>query len=135
MIRYVVVSIISGILFGTMDGLINANSIAQKLFEVYRPIAKASINLTAGIFIDLAYGFLMAAIFMLLYKSLPGNTGLVKGLCFGLLVWFFRVAMRAGSDWMMFNVPCSALIYSVVAGLIEMLILGVLYGVTLKSLP
>ena len=132
MIGYIVVSIVSGILFGILDGAIHANPLAQRLYEVYKPIAKASINLPAGIVIDLVYGFVMAGVFLLLYKSLPGETGLVKGMSFAFLVWFFRVVMYAASQWVMFNVPVEALLYSLVAGLGEMLILGVLYGLTLK---
>jgi hypothetical protein len=132
MIGYIVVSIVSGILFGILDGVINANPLAQRLYEVYKPIAKASINLPAGIVIDLVYGFVMAGVFLLLYKSLPGETGLVKGMSFAFLVWFFRVVMYTASQWVTFNVPVEALLYSLVAGLGEMLILGVLYGLTLK---
>ena len=132
MIRYIIVSIVSGILFGILDGVINANPLAQRLYEVYKPIARTSINPLAGIVIDLIYGFVMAGVFLLLYKSLPGETGLVKGVSFTFLVWFFRVVMYAASQWVMFNVPVEALLYSLVAGLGEMLILGVLYGLTLK---
>ena len=132
MIRYIFVSVVSGILFGILDGVINANPLAQRLYEVYKPIAKASVNVPAGIVIDLVYGFVLAGIFLLLYKSLPGRTGLFKGMSFGFLVWFFRVAMYAASQWMMFNIPGEALLYSLVTGLFEMLILGLLYGLALK---
>ena len=132
MIGYILVSIISGILFGVLDGVIHANPLAQRLYEVYKPIAKTSINPLAGIMIDLVYGFVMAGVFLLLYKSLPGETGLVKGVSFACLIWFFRVVMYTASQWVMFNVPVEALLYSLVTGLGEMLILGVLYGLTLK---
>ncbi len=132
MIRYIIVSIVSGILFGVLDGAINANPLAQRLYEVYKPIARTSINPIAGIVIDLVYGFIMAGVFLLLYKSLPGETGLVKGASFALLVWFFRVVMYTASQWMMFNVPVEAHLYSLATGLGEMLILGVLYALTLK---
>ncbi|MFC1583180.1 DUF6789 family protein [Candidatus Neomarinimicrobiota bacterium] len=132
MIRYFIVSAISGILFGIMDGLINANPLAQRLFEVYKPIARTSINVPVGLVIDLAYGFIMAAIFLLLYNSLPGETGLVKGLSFAGLAWFFRVVMYAASQWMTTQVPAGAILYLLAAGLVEMLILGILYGLTLK---
>jgi len=132
MTRYIIVSISSGILFGILDGVLNANSLAQKLFAVFKPIAKTSINPMAGILIDLVYGFVMAGVFLLLYKSLPGETGLVKGLSFALLVWFFRVVMYTASQWVMFNVPIETLIYFLVTGFAEMLILGVLYGLTLE---
>jgi len=132
MIRYIIVSIVSGILFGVMDGLINANPFAQKLYEVYKPITKTSLNVPAGVVIDLVYGFAMAGIFLLLYKSLPGEAGLVKGTSFALFVWFFRVVMYVASQWMMFNVPIGAMLYTLITGLCEMLVLGILYGLTLK---
>jgi len=132
MTRFIIISIVCGLLFGVLDGVINANPLAQRLYEVYKPIARASINSLAGILIDLVYGFIMAAIFLLLYQSLPGATGLVKGLSFACLVWFFRVIMATASQWIMFNVPAVAAFYSLVAGLAEMLILGAFLGLTLK---
>jgi hypothetical protein len=132
MTRYVVVSVGSGILFGFMDGLINANPLAQRLYRVFEPIARKSINIPAGFAIDLVYGFAMAGVFLLLYRSLPGESGVTKGLVFGLLVWFFRVAMQVATQWMMFNIPASTLLYTLVCGLAEMLVLGLLYGLTLK---
>lgn len=132
MLRYTIVSLISGILFGILDGMINANPLAQRLYDVYKPIARKSVNALAGVAIDLAYGFIMAAVFLLLYESLPGEIGLVRGISFALLAWFFRVVMGAASQWMMFNVPVETLLYMVFTGLGEMLILGILYGLTLK---
>lgn len=132
MTTYIIVSVVSGILFGILDGLINANPLAQRLYAVDKPIARTSINPVAGIVIDLVFGFIMAGVFVLLYKSLPGETGLIKGVSFAFLVWFFRVVMHAASQWVMFNVPLTALLYSIVSGLGEMLILGGLYGLTLK---
>ena len=132
MTRYIVVSVVSGILFGILDGVIHANPLAQRLYEVYKPIARTSINPLAGIVIDLVYGFVMAGVFLLLYRSLPGGTGLVKGVSFAVLAWFFRVVMYTASQWVMFNVPVETSLYSLVAGLGEMLILGLLYGLTLK---
>ena len=132
MLGYILVSIVSGILFAILDGVINANPLAQRLYAVYKPIARTSINPLAGMVIDLAYGFIMAGVFLLLYNNLPGETGLLKGVSFAFLVWFFRVVMSAASQWVMFRVPAQALLYSLVAGFGEMLLLGVLYGLTLK---
>lgn len=132
MLRYVLVSVAGGLLFGVMDGVINANPVAQKLYEAFKPIARTSVNATAGIVIDLVYGFVMAGLFLLLYNSLPGSANWMKGLSFGLLAWFFRVLMSAVSQWMMFNIPIQAVGYSLLAGLAEMLIIGLLYGLTLR---
>jgi len=63
MTGYVIVSLISGVLFGLLDGLINANPMAVKLYEVYRPIARTSVNFVTGIIIDLAYGFILAGLY------------------------------------------------------------------------
>jgi hypothetical protein len=115
-----------------MDGLINANPLAQRLYAVYRPIAKSSVNVFAGVAIDLGYGFALAAIFLLLYPSLPGQTALAKGLSFALLVWFLRVAMGVAGQWMMFNVPMAALAYTLVTGFGEMLVLSALCSLTLR---
>lgn len=131
MTTYIIVSLISGVLFGILDGLINANPFAVKLFEAYKPIAKTSANFVAGILIDLAYGFIMAGIFLVLYPGLPGATGLVKGLSFGLIAWFFRVAMYVVTQWMMFKVPVKTLGYILLTGLGELLIIGFIYGIAL----
>jgi hypothetical protein len=74
----------------------------------------------------------MAGVFLVLYGSLPGDTGLMKGISFGFLTWFFRVVMYSASQWMLFAISVEALLYALFAGLIEMLVLGVLYGMTLK---
>jgi hypothetical protein len=132
MINYIFVSLAGGVLFGIMDGVINANPLAQRLFEVYKPTARTVVNAPAGIVIDLVYGFVMAGVFLLLYKSLPGQTGLMKGLSFALLAWFFRVAMSAASQWMIINMPPKTLLYILTTGLCEMLVLGALYGITLR---
>jgi hypothetical protein len=132
MTRYVIVSLVSGILFGILDGLINANPLAQRLYAVYKPIAKTSLNPIAGIAIDILFGFVMAGLFLVLYNSLPGEAGLVKGISFAFMVWFLRVVMYVAAQWMMFDVPVAALLYTLVTGLGEMLILGILYGLALK---
>jgi hypothetical protein len=132
MARFVAVSLIAGILFAALDALINANPLAQRLYAVYRPISRTSVNVPAGVLIDLIYGFLLAGIFLLLYRSLPGDSGLLKGMSFALLVWFLRIVMSVAATWMTFNVPVGALLYTLIAGLGEMLVLGILYGLALR---
>ena len=134
MARYIITSIFGGVLFGILDGVINANPVAQRLYEFCKPISRTAFNPLAGIIIDLVYGFVMAFVFLLLYKSLPGEVGLVKGISFALLVWFFRVVMSTASQWVMFNMPGGAVLYSLIAGMVEMLILGILYGLLLHPI-
>jgi len=132
MLRYVIVSVFGGIILGLLDGLINANPYAQKLFEVYKPIAKNSVNIILGFGIDILYGFVMAGLFILLYKSLPGQTAILKGLSFGLIVTFFGVVMHVFSQLVMFKVPANTLVYMFLTGLIEILIVSIFLSLTLK---
>jgi hypothetical protein len=129
---YILVSLAAGLLFGILDGVINANPLAQRLYEAYKPIAKTSVNAVAGIAIDLVYGFVMAGLFLLLRKSLPSGAGWLKGLSFGLIAWFFRVLMSVASQWMMYRIPPAALAYTLLTGLAEMLLIGLFLGLTLR---
>ncbi|RPH73511.1 hypothetical protein EHM76_05230 [bacterium] len=78
------------------------------------------------------YGFVISGIFLIIWPSLPTETGIVKGLTYGLGMWFFRVLMGVISNWMMFHVPVKTLLYFLFAGLIEMIILGIINGLILK---
>ena len=127
-VRYLLVSVGSGVLFAIMDSVIHANQLARNLFSVFEPIARKSINIPLGITIDIIYGFVMAGTFLLLRRSLPGESPVAKGLFFGLLVWFFRVVMQVASQSMMYAVPVPTSLYILISGLIEMLILGLIYG-------
>lgn len=132
MVRFITISLLSGILFAFLDGIINANPIAQKLMECYKPIAKSSVNITAGIIIDLTYGFVMCGIFLLLYNSLPSASPLIKGIAYGAIIWFFRVVMSVLTQYMTQQVPAKTLVYILLTGLIEVLIIGIFYGLTIK---
>jgi len=134
MVTYLGVGIGSGLLFAILDGAANANPLARRLYRVYGALAKERVNVPAGFAIDIAYGLAMAALFKTLHGSLPGgDTGVLKGLCFAGIAWFFRVAMSVASEWMTRKVPPLALLYTLGAGLMEMVILGVLYGLTLGA--
>jgi len=132
MLRFFIVCIANGILFGMLDGFINANPLAQKLFTVYKPIAKEGINVPLGTAIDLAYGLIMGLIFLLIHEALPGDSGIVKGLVFGAIAWFFRVFMSVMTTLMTHKVPAKTLVYVALTGLAEMLIIGLVYGAFLR---
>lgn len=134
MTKFIIISLISGILFAVLDGLINGNPFAQKLMECYKPIAKPSVNIPAGIAIDIFYGFVMCGIFLLIYNSLPSESPLIKGIIYGLIIWFFRVIMSVLSIFMTQQVPARTLIYVLLTGLVEVLIIGMFYGLTIKPL-
>lgn len=131
-IRFIISSLFVGFVFGILDGIIHANPIAENLYDVYKPIARDTINVIAGIIIDIVYGFILCGVFLLLYKSLPGS-GIVKGFGYGILMWIFRVIMYAITQWMMFTVPFETIIYIIFTGLFEMIIIGGLIGLLIKK--
>ena len=133
MLQYILVSIGGGLLFGIMDGLINANALARKRMAFIEIIARRKVNVPIGLVIDLIYGFALAGIYLLLRESLPGDTAVLKGLSYGGLMWFFRVVMGAVGQWMMLQMPLRTVYYICWTGLGEMLILGVIFGVILGS--
>jgi hypothetical protein len=130
--RFIVAGILSGFIFGILDAIFNANPVATELYAVFSPLARTSINAPVGFAIDLAYGFVLAGLFLLLYASLPGGTGLQKGISYAVIIWFLRVVMSALSQWMMFEIPAIVLIYSLITGFLEMVVLGIIYGAVLK---
>ena len=132
MMRFISAALLTGILFGVMDGLINGNPWAVKLMECYKPIARQGINVPAGILIDLAYGFIIAGIYYFLIPALPSESPVIKGLIFGTGMWFFRVVMSVASSWMMFNIPGRTLLYILITGFFEMIILGIINGLIIK---
>jgi hypothetical protein len=132
MIRFIIAAILTGLLFGILDGLINGNPFAAKLMECYKPIAKKEINMPAGLIIDLVYGFAISGLFLLLIPVLPTESFIIKGVAFGAGMWFFRVLMNVVSSWMMFNILGKTLIYILLTGIIEMILLGILNGLILK---
>jgi hypothetical protein len=99
-----------------------------------RPVMRTTSNVPAGIIIDLVYGFVLAGIFLFLYQSLPGNSGWVKGISFGFMIFLFRVLMQVASQWMMFDIPSGLLFYNLMSGLVEMLLLGIFFGFLLKPI-
>lgn len=121
-----------GLVFAILDGVLNANPLAQRLYAVYRPITRPSVNAPLGLLFDIVFGVVMAILFVVLAPALPRGP-IMRGLTFGLIAWFFRVVMGVAAQAVMFNVPPAALVYSLFAGLLEMSILGLLYGATLRS--
>ncbi len=132
MIRFIIAAILTGLFFGILDGLINGNPFASELLVCYKSIVKQSINIPAGIIIDLVYGFVISGFYMLLLPVLPTEFGIIKGITFGVGMWFFRVLMNVVSSWMMFNIPGKTLVYLLLTGLVEMILLGILNGLILK---
>ncbi len=122
----------AGLAFALLDALLNANPVAARLLAVYRPITRASINAPLGLAFDVVSGVVMAYLYVFLTPALPGGW-IAKGIVFGLIAWFFRVAMGVASQAIMFRVPPAALMYTLLTGLAEMALLGLFLAAVLKT--
>ncbi len=131
MTRLIVVGLGAGLLFLVLDGVIHANPLAQSLYAAYGPLARPGVNALLGSMIDLAYGLVLAALFVRLRPSLPGRSGVAKRMAFGLVVWFLRVVMNVAGQWITWTVPPSTHVYTLSAGLVQVAAVSVLLGALL----
>jgi len=132
MLTFALVAVGSGVLFATLDVIINANPLGRSLYEVYRPLARDRVNPLLGLAVDLVFGVAMAGIYVVLHDSLPGSSGVVKGLSYAVLMSFFRVVMSVVSQGMTLRIPGKTLVYTLLTGIGESGVIGVLYGLTLE---
>lgn len=133
MLRQIVVGFVAGTAFLVTDGLVHANPLARRLYAVYRPIARPSINPLAGSAIDLVYGVVLTALFAILRQRLPGETGFAKAMSFGAMVWFLRVGMRVAGEWVTTTVPASTHAYTLAAGLVQVLLVSIVIAMLLPD--
>lgn len=132
-LRILWVGVVVGVVFIILDALINANPLGVKALEFYTPIARDGILLPVGIVSDLVSGFLIVGFFALFYKSLPTSSGIVKGIIFGLIAGYLRVVMNVAASFTMFKMPAGSALYTLCAGMVEMVILGLLAGLLYRS--
>ena len=133
MLRLVLVGVAAGVAFLILDGVVNGNPLARELYAPYKAIARPSVNAVAGSVVDLVYGVVLVLLFSTLRPSLPGYGNLAKALSFGVMVWFLRVCMRVAGEWVMTAVPARAHAYTLVAGLVQILIVACIIGLLIPA--
>jgi len=65
MARFIIAAILTGVLFGAMDGLINGNPYAVKLMECFSPIAKQTKFIcTIRVFVNFFRNVSLSSVFL-----------------------------------------------------------------------
>jgi hypothetical protein len=130
-IRLLVAGIVASVLFlvldmvlGTARGLIGAKVFGLPIEQPSGFEAKTKF----GLILELINGFVLAVVYAVIHPSVPGQ-GWKKGISYGLIVWGLRVVMGAFSTYMMTDTAPISIAITVVTGLIEVLILGVVIAV------
>jgi uncharacterized membrane-anchored protein YitT (DUF2179 family) len=129
---YIIVSVGSGLLLAILDGLLNANPLARRLYREYEPITRKSIPMVRGILIDIAFGFLLAGLYLMLYRGIPVPPGIARAIAFGFIVWVLRSLMNTLSHWTMYDIQVSAHLYALFAGLLKSLSVSLVYWLILS---
>jgi len=125
--------IITGVLFSVFDMLIAMST--SPMFSPYSdlPIWKTPPNILAGVIFDLINGFILAGIYTIIYNGIPGF-GWRKGLNYGVFVGLFRVLMSSFSTIVMYNIPLTLVVTSLITGYIEITILCVILAAVYEKL-
>jgi len=125
--------IITGVLFSLSDMLIAIST--SPIFSPYSdlPIWKTPPNILAGLIFDLINGFILAVVYTIVYNGIPGF-GWKKGLNYGIFVGLFRVLMSSFSTIVMYSVPLTLVITSLITGYVEIIILCVILAAVYEKL-
>lgn len=134
MVNYFFAGVASGALFGVLDRIIKQNPVAERLYQRVKYPVAGPRRYPDAIFVDLVYGAVMVAAFLLVYNRLPGDSTLAKGISFGLVIWFFRIGLNAVFLGYRFRLNHRLLLYLLVTGLGEYLAQGLLIGLLVQPL-
>ena len=132
--RVIIGGIFIGLLMlasGVMSGFFSVAVFKLPIFVSDSTLWRREFNPALSILLDITYGIILAGLFNLLYMSIPGK-GVLKGIAFGLIIWFFKVVMAMGSIRVMFNVSDKILVYWTFSGLLELLVIGSVLGIFYK---
>ena len=132
--RIIVGGIFIGLLLivsGVVSGFFSVSVFKMPMFVSDSTLWRQEFNPYLSVSLDIIYGIILAGLFNLLYMSIPGE-GIMKGIAFGLIIWFFKTVMAMGSIRVMFNVSDKVLIYWTFCGLLEMLVIGTVLGIFYK---
>jgi hypothetical protein len=133
--RLLVAGIVASVLFLVLDAILGmaGGLIAAQVFGVpFNQPPGIEAKMMIGFVFELINGFMLAVIYAVIHPSLPGQ-GWKKGISYGLIVWGLRVVMWAFSTYMMTDMPPALIVITVVTGLIEVLILGVVIAVIYRG--
>ena len=130
-LRVLLVGASGGLLFALLDGLLFGSPLAQQMEQAFRPISRRRVIVPLGVAIDIVASIIMAFVFALFSPLLPAGAA-AAGLAFGLIVWFFRFFMSVGSQAVLLDVPWPSHAYTLIAGLLQMMALGLFYGLALR---
>ncbi len=102
--------------------------------QLFRPVDDAYFMIGLPV-MNLVQGWLIACVYVLLYKGIPGENVLSKGIIFGLLLWIVGPLPGMLTDFcvttMRFPLPC--LIYTFVVTVVGCLAIAAIMGKSIET--
>ncbi len=123
--RFIIAGVAASVLFLVLDAVFGVvgGLIGDQCFGL--PATQPDeAKMMIGLIFELINGSMLVLIYSVIHPSLPGQRW-KKGISYGLIVWGLRVVMWAFSTYMMTDMSPSMIVITVVTGLIEVLILGI----------
>lgn len=130
--KIILLCLFIGFIFALLDFILHANPLVKNFPSIYEPVNRGWDIIMASFIIDIIYGTVLSLFYLVLYKSLPGQ-GMMKGVIYGILLWFLRITILTLTQWMVYPVSAGTIIYMIFAGLPEMIIIGALIGRMIKK--
>jgi hypothetical protein len=123
--KVLIAGFVTGIVFLILD--IVFAIVASPILAPYASLAvwKNPPEFTAGSVFDIINGLMLAGVYSVLYKGIPGK-GLKKGFNYGLIVGLFRVVMSAFSNFVMIAIPTEVVLANLLSGYVEIVLLCVI---------
>ncbi|MFP4024168.1 MAG: hypothetical protein ACLFVR_06540 [Thiohalospira sp.] len=130
--KIILLCFLIGFIFALLEFILHANPLVKNLSGIYEPVSRGWDIIIASFIIDIIYGTVLSLFYLILYKSLPGQ-GMMKGIIYGILLWFLRITILTLTQWMVYPVSAGTIIYMIFAGLPEMIIIGALIERMIKK--
>jgi len=129
--RFWVASLVTYVVFQAMDFVINEvfmKSANESLKSLWRP------NMMSRIWLMYVIGALVALLFTYIFIKGREGKGIAEGVRYGIIIWLFVSLPMGVSMWVLLPIPYMIIFRSLLFGLLEMLVAGILVAVIYKPL-
>jgi len=129
--RFWVASLVTYVVVQAMDFVINEvfmKSANESLKSLWRP------NMMSRIWLMYVIGALVALLFTYIFIKGREGKGITEGVRYGIIIWLFVSLPMGVSMWVLLPIPYMIIFRSLLFGLLEMLVAGILVAVIYKPL-
>jgi uncharacterized PurR-regulated membrane protein YhhQ (DUF165 family) len=129
--RFWVAGLVVYVVVQAMDFVINEvfmKSANESLKSLWRP------DMMSRMWVMYLIGALTALLFTYIFIKGREGKGISEGVRFGIIIWLFVMVPMGASMWVLLPIPYMIVLRSLLFGLLEMLIAGILVAVIYKPL-